>query len=60
MACGRGVEAPLDVALPKMFVNLVLIPGINSLKKHTFSSNQICLSRCAAPGLYEQQNGELR
>ena len=34
-------KAPLNVALPKMFVNLVLIPGINSLSKHAFSSNQI-------------------
>ena len=41
MACGQGIEAPLDVALLKMFVNLVLIPGINSLTKHAFSSNWI-------------------
>ena len=32
----RGIEAAFDVALPKMFVNLVLIPGINSLSKHAF------------------------
>ena len=42
MACSRGIEAPLDVALPQMFVNLVQIPGINNdLTKHAFNSDQI-------------------
>jgi len=40
MACDRVIAVPLDVALPQMMVNLVLIPGICRWAKHSFSADQ--------------------